>query len=52
MLTEPITRNVNGLQFSVMGPDEIRNSSVVEVTKNETYDKDVPVIKGLSIKRL
>ena len=47
MLTEPITRNVNGLQFSIMSPEEIRKSSVVEVTKNETYDKDIPVIKGL-----
>ncbi len=40
-------KNVNALQFSIMGPDEIRNHSVVEVTKHETYDKDVPVIKGL-----
>ncbi len=44
---EPITKNVSGLQFSIMSPDEIRKNSVVEITKHETYDKDVPVIKGL-----
>ena len=44
---EPVTKDVSGVQFSIMGPDEIRNSSVVEVTKHETFDKDVPVIKGL-----
>jgi DNA-directed RNA polymerase II subunit RPB1 len=47
MIEEPIIKNVNGLQFSIMSPDEIRSQSVVEVTKNETYDKDIPVIKGL-----
>ena len=35
------------VQFSISSPDEIRNHSVVEVTKFETYEKDVPVIKGL-----
>ena len=40
-------KNVSALQFSIMGPDEIRKNSVVEVTKHETYDKDIPVIKGL-----
>ena len=35
------------MQFSVLGPDEIRRQSVVEVTKYETYDKDIPVVKGL-----
>ena len=44
---EPITKNVSGVQFSIMGPEEIRNSSSVEITKFETYDKDMPVIKGL-----
>jgi len=47
MSFEPIIKNVNGLQFSIMSPDEIRKQSVVEITKNETYDKDTPVIKGL-----
>ena len=49
---EPITKNVTGLQFSIMSPEEIRKNSVVEVTKHETYDKDVPVIKGLFDNRM
>ena len=44
---EPITKDVTGLQFSIMSPEEIRKQSVVEVTKHETYDKDIPVVKGL-----
>ena len=44
---QPIIKNVSGLQFSIMSPDEIRKGSVVEVTKHETYDKDTPVVKGL-----
>lgn len=44
---EPVLKSVKGLQFSIMGPEEIRDVSVVEVTKFETFDKDVPVIKGL-----
>ena len=44
---EPDIKDVCGIQFSIMGPDEIRNRSVVEVTKHDTFDKDVPVIKGL-----
>ena len=42
-----IVKPIQGLQFSVMGPDEIRDTSVIEIIKNETYDKDVPVIQGL-----
>ena len=44
--------NVSGLQFSIMSPEEIRKNSVVEITKHETYDKDVPVIKGLFDNRM
>ena len=44
---EPETKNVVGVQFSIMSPEEIRKRSVVEVTKHETYDKDIPIIKGL-----
>ena len=44
---QPETNNVVGVQFSIMGPEEIRNRSVVEIVKHETYDKDIPVIKGL-----
>ena len=43
----PDIRNVSGIQFSIASPDEIRKTSVVEVTKYDTYDKDIPVIKGL-----
>ena len=38
-INEPLIRNINGVQFSIMGPDEIRNNSVVEVKKYDTYDK-------------
>ena len=44
---EPETNNVIGVQFSIMGPEEIRKRSVVEINKHETYEKDNPVIKGL-----
>ena len=44
---QPVLKNITGVQFSIMGPEEIRNRSAVEVTKHETYDKDIPVIKGL-----
>ena len=49
---QPITKNVTGLQFSIMSPEEIRGNSVVEITKHETYDKDVPIIKGLFDNRM
>ena len=35
---EPETKNVVGVQFSILGPEEIRKRSVVEITKHETYD--------------
>jgi len=44
---EPNIKSVAGLQFSILSPEEIRKISVVEITKHETYDKDLPVIKGL-----
>jgi DNA-directed RNA polymerase II subunit RPB1 len=49
---EPITKNVTGLQFSIMSPEEIKKNSVVEITKHETYEKDIPVIKGLFDSRM
>tara|TARA_Y100000817_G_scaffold314769_2_gene315017 strand:+ start:383 stop:4972 length:4590 start_codon:yes stop_codon:yes gene_type:complete len=49
---QPITKNVTGLQFSIMSPEEILKNSVVEITKHETYEKDVPVIKGLFDSRM
>uniref|UniRef100_A0A6C0L177 DNA-directed RNA polymerase II subunit RPB1 n=1 Tax=viral metagenome TaxID=1070528 RepID=A0A6C0L177_9ZZZZ len=47
LLREPESNNVVGVQFSILGPDEIRDRSVVEVVKHETYDKDNAIIKGL-----
>jgi len=46
-ISEPIIQNITGIQFSIMGPEEIENRSVVEITKHDTYEKNVPVIKGL-----
>ena len=46
-IVKPDTKIVSEIQFSISSPDEIRNSSVVEVTKTDTYEKDNPVIKGL-----
>ena len=36
----PDTKNVSGVQFSIASPEEIRESSVVEITKTETYEKE------------
>ena len=38
---------VRGLQFGLLGPDEVRRRSVVEVTNNETYSGAEPVQNGL-----
>ena len=46
-ISEPELCNVSGVQFSIMGSKEILERSVVEIDKYDTYDKDVPVIKGL-----
>ena len=43
----PDIKNVAGIQFSISSPEDIRKHSVVEVTKYETYDKEIPVVKGL-----
>lgn len=41
-------QRVIGVQFGIMGPEEIRRRSVVEVTKREGYNSgDNPVIGGL-----
>ena len=45
---EPETKKVIGVQFSIMSPEEIRERSVVEVTKHETFDKEVPYINYVS----
>ena len=36
-----------GIQFSILSPEEIRKSSVVEITSKDTYVNNKPVIKGL-----
>ena len=46
-MDEPDIKTIRGMQFSIMGPEEIRNRSVVEVTKHDTYEKDIPVTKGI-----
>jgi DNA-directed RNA polymerase beta' subunit len=38
---------VKGIQFSIMGPDEIRTRSVCEVTAAELYQGLEPVVNGL-----
>ncbi len=38
---------IKGIQFSLLGPDEIKEGSVVEVTLPDTYDGTEPKINGL-----
>ena len=38
---------VIGIQFSILSPDEIRRSSVAEITSRDTYINNKPVIGGL-----
>ena len=38
---------VGGLQFSVMSPEDIRRSSVAEITSRDTYINNKPAIGGL-----
>lgn len=43
---------VNHVQFGILGPDEIRAMSVVEVTEHERYEKNIPKENGLMDLRL
>ena len=44
----PINRSkIVGIQFSILSPDEIRKSSVAEITSRDTYINNKPVIGGL-----
>lgn len=43
---------IRGIQFSVLGPEEILQQSVVEVTKTDTYNGNDPVINGLFDSRM
>jgi len=36
-----------GIQFSILSPDEIRNTSVAEITTRDTYINNKPVLGGL-----
>ena len=36
-----------GIQFGILSPDEIRNSSVANITSRDTYVNNKPVIGGL-----
>ena len=38
---------VRGIKFSVLSPDEITRRSVIEVTKNDTFAGNEPVVGGL-----
>jgi DNA-directed RNA polymerase II subunit RPB1 len=42
-----IIEEVKGIQFSVLGPEEIIKRSVVKVTKTDTYSGSDPIIGGL-----
>jgi len=42
-----IIEEVKGIQFSVLGPDEIIKRSVVKITKTDTYAGSEPVVGGL-----
>ena len=39
--------SVTGLQFGIFSPEEIEKQSVAEITKQETYINNEPVIGGL-----
>ena len=36
-----------GIQFGLLSPDDIRNTSVAEITTRDTYDNNKPKIGGL-----
>jgi len=41
------TAKIIGIQFSILSPEEIRRSSVAEITSKDTYTNNKPVIGGL-----
>ena len=45
-------QDVKGIQFSVLGPDEIIARSVVEVNRTDTYTGNEPVVGGLFDSRM
>ena len=47
-----LIQDVKGIQFSVLGPDEIITRSVVEVNRTDTYTGSEPVVGGLFDSRM
>jgi DNA-directed RNA polymerase II subunit RPB1 len=45
-------QDVKGIQFSVLGPDEIIKRSVVEINKTDTYSGSEPIVGGLFDSRM
>jgi DNA-directed RNA polymerase beta' subunit len=45
-------QDVKGIQFSVLGPDEIISRSAVEVNRTDTYAGNEPVVGGLFDSRM
>lgn len=43
---------IKGIQFCILGPDEIRTRSVAEITKTDTYAINEPVPNGLFDSRM
>ena len=46
-MNKNLASKIIGIQFSVLSPDEIRKSSVAEITSRDTYINNKPVIGGL-----
>ena len=44
---ETTTSKIIGIQFSILSPEEIRQSSAAEITTRDTYVNNKPVINGL-----
>jgi len=45
-------QDVKGIQFSVMGPEEIISRSVVEINRTDTYNCNEPIVGGLFDSRM
>jgi len=45
-------QDVKGIQFSVMGPEEIITRSVVEINRTDTYNCNEPIVGGLFDSRM
>ena len=44
---EDCVSKIKGIQFCILGPDEIRRRSVAEINKTDTYAINEPVMNGL-----